>query len=165
VSLHRRPRSTKDVDSYIDGGDNILRIAQALQRFGAPPTVVRAAMSLGDDEFVFMGKPPLRVDLTRDIKGLPSFDEAYRRSVCLRWGTRTVRVVALDDLLTANRAAGRAVDRRDVGPDGQRKRSSAAPRADALRDRSARPDVISSERRNRVLTAASNHPDVVLDMG
>ena len=31
-----------------------------------------------------------------------------------------------------------------VGPDGQRKRSSAAP-ADALRDRAARPDVISSE--------------------
>jgi hypothetical protein len=42
-----------------------------------------------------------------------------------------------------------------VGPDGQRRRSSAASHADALRDSSARPDVFSSEPRNRVITAAS----------
>ncbi len=114
VSLHSRPRSTKDVDFWIDGGDNLERVARALTTFGAPVGVTDAVRNLGPDEFVFMGRSPLRVDLIRRIKGLPRFDQAFARSLQLRWGTRLVRVLSLDDLLAAKRAVGRPVDRRDV---------------------------------------------------
>ena len=42
VSLHSRPRSTKDIDFWIDGGENLARVADALSRFGAPPAIGRA---------------------------------------------------------------------------------------------------------------------------
>lgn len=57
---------------------------------------------------------PLRVDLIRSIKVLPSFDEALDRGVRLQWGTRTLPVLALDDYITSTREAGRAVDRSDL---------------------------------------------------
>lgn len=114
VSLHSRPRSTKDIDFWIDGGANLERVASALARFGAPSAIVNAVRSLGDDEFVFMGSPPLRIDLIRRIDGLPSFDEAFARSLEITWGSRPVRVISFDDLILAKRAAGRPRDRRDL---------------------------------------------------
>jgi predicted nucleotidyltransferase len=61
-----------------------------------------------------MGSPPLRVDLMRQIDGVRDFRSAFERSVTIRWGGLPVRVISLDDLISAKRAAGRAKDRRDL---------------------------------------------------
>src|SRR5215467_10853560 len=41
VGVHARPRTTKDLDVWLDGGrDNVVRACQALTAFGAPAAIV-----------------------------------------------------------------------------------------------------------------------------
>jgi hypothetical protein len=46
VSLHSKPRATKDIDLWIDGGENLARVARALDHFGAPARIGRSDHSL-----------------------------------------------------------------------------------------------------------------------
>jgi len=66
-----------------------------------------------DDEFVFFGMPPARVDLLRRIPGV-EFEEAWPRRREINWNGIPVHVIGLDDLLAAKRAAGRPRDLEDV---------------------------------------------------
>jgi predicted nucleotidyltransferase len=114
VSFHSRPRFTKDIDLWVAGdAENLARVHAALALFGAPPSVLRDLEALGPDEILYMGKPPMRVDILRTIPGV-EFDEAFDRRVETEWDGVPVRVIGLDDLLTAKRAAGREQDRLDV---------------------------------------------------
>ena len=114
VSVHTEPRFTKDLDVLIgvDPG-NLARVADALSQFGAPPDVVRDASTLGDDEFMFFGTPPARVDLLRTIPGV-DFADAWGRRVDVDWNGVPVHVIGRDDLIAAKRAAGRERDLRDL---------------------------------------------------
>lgn len=114
VSVHTEPRFTKDLDLLI-GVDpaNLERVATALSQFGAPPDVVRSAAALADDEFMFFGTPPARVDLLRTIPGV-EFLAAWHRRVDVDWEGVTVHVIGRDDLIAAKRAAGRERDLRDL---------------------------------------------------
>ena len=63
----------KDVllDLLIEGSDeNRGRAARALARYGAPPNVVDATRALAETEIVYLGRPPLRIDLLRTIDGV-----------------------------------------------------------------------------------------------
>jgi len=114
VSFHGRPRFTKDIDLWIAGdAENLTRVHAALTLFGAPPSVLQDLAALGPDEILYMGKPPVRVDLLRSIPGA-DFDEAFTRRVETEWDGVPVLVIALDDLIAAKRAAGREQDRLDV---------------------------------------------------
>lgn len=63
VSVHSEPRFTKGLDLLIGTADeNLQRAASALQLFGAPASIVAHARSLGPDEFLFFGVPPVRMD-------------------------------------------------------------------------------------------------------
>lgn len=114
VSVHTEPRFTKDLDLLI-GADpaNLSRVADALSVFGAPPDVVRDAAALADDEFMFFGSPPARVDLLRAIPGV-DFVAAWQRRVDVDWNGVVVHVIGRDDLIAAKRAAGRERDLRDL---------------------------------------------------
>ena len=82
-------------------------------RFGAPEDVVVAVQSMSDDDVVFMGQAPLRVDFLRSIDGVDStdlFDEAISANID---GAR-VKIISLDHLIVNKRAAGRAQDLLDV---------------------------------------------------
>ena len=115
VSFHGRPRSTKDIDLWLSGsGENLARAARALERFGAPADIARMVAALGPTDVVFMGAPPVRVDLLRTVDGLEDFEEAYRRRVEARWGEAVVSVIGLDDLIANKRAAGHAQDQIDT---------------------------------------------------
>jgi hypothetical protein len=47
VAFHGRPRATKDIDLLLLGSPaNLSRASEALQRFGAPPNVVRAVAEM-----------------------------------------------------------------------------------------------------------------------
>lgn len=114
VAVHARPRATKDLDLLLGGSpENLARAAVALERFGAPPNVVRAVRAMKDDEVVYLGQPPLRVDLLRAIDGLRT-EDVLARAVSVRLGAREVRVISLDDLIVNKRAADRPQDRLDV---------------------------------------------------
>src|SRR5579862_657675 len=71
VGYHGEPRFTKDLDILIGPSDaNLEAVAKAVMRFGAPAQIVDALRGLGPDEFVFMGNPPVRVDILRRIEGV-----------------------------------------------------------------------------------------------
>lgn len=110
VAYHGEPRATKDIDLWLSGEtDNVERAIRALARFGAPGYIVEALRLQGPDEFVFMGAPPLRVDLLRTIPGI-EFADAFTRRVDTEWHGVRVSILGMDDLLAAKRAAGRPQD-------------------------------------------------------
>lgn len=114
VSFHARPRSTKDIDLWIDAAPaNVARACAALSRFGAPEAIVQALRGGDADDIVWFGVPPTRVDLLRRIDGV-NFEPAYSRRVETEWDGVPVSVIGSSDLIAAKRAAGREQDLRDV---------------------------------------------------
>lgn len=114
VAFHARPRATKDLDIVLEGSpDNLGRAADALVRFGAPANVVAATRALAADEVVYLGQPPLRIDLLRTIDGVEA-DGLFRRATGAVLGGVPARVIGLDDLIANKRAVGRAQDVADA---------------------------------------------------
>lgn len=114
VGVHGRPSTTKDLDLWIDGGDNLERVAAALRRFGLPEAFAEAARRLGERDGLFFGSPPHRVDLLRGITAVP-FDRARERALLVDVGLDApIPVLGLDDLIASKRAAGRPQDLADL---------------------------------------------------
>lgn len=69
----------------------------------------RSHDELDDKDIVFFGTSPLRVDLLGSAAGV-DFAGVHRRAVETSFDGVPVRVMALDDLITNKRAAGRPRD-------------------------------------------------------
>lgn len=123
VGYYNRPRTTKDLDLWIDGSDdNRERLGKALASFGVPPGLIAQVRSMAPDEIVYFGKPPLRVDLIRSLAGL-DFDKAFEQRVEATWEGVTVNIVGKAELIASKRAAGRPQDRQDLrGLDGPKRK-------------------------------------------
>ena len=107
VGFHDRPRTTRDLDLLIDSSPpNVERATRALSAFGAPRSVLEAFRQAADDEVVWMGVPPVRIDLLRAADGI-EFGSCYRRRQRVRIGALEVSIIGLDDLIANKRAAGR----------------------------------------------------------
>lgn len=114
VAFHAGPRATKDIDLLLGGSpENLERAARALARYGAPPNVVEATRTLAESEVVYLGRPPLRIDLLRALDGIAVSDVLKNAVTGILEGT-PIRVIALDDLIANKRAAGRPQDLADV---------------------------------------------------
>ncbi len=110
VSFHARPRSTKDIDLWVDGApENLAACARALRAFGAPASLSDAVEKLGPTDVVYFGSPPVRVDVLRTIEGV-EFADAWARRVTDEWDGIPVAVISADDLLRNKRAVGRPQD-------------------------------------------------------
>jgi len=111
---HAEPRATKDLDVFLEGSKkNLERAARALASYGAPKNVVDATLNLAETEVVYLGRPPLRIDLLRAIDGVPAAD-VLRNAISATWDGTPIRVIGLDDLIANKRAAGRPQDLADV---------------------------------------------------
>jgi hypothetical protein len=114
VGIYAKPRATKDLDLLVSGeDDNLDRLAQALQAFGAPPEVVDGARTMGPTEVLYMGRPPLRIDLLRSADGVDT-EEVLHRATSLRLGKLSISLISLGDLIANKRASGRPQDLADV---------------------------------------------------
>jgi predicted nucleotidyltransferase len=126
-AYHAEPRATKDLDLLVRGSkDNLERAARALARFGAPAAIVQATQELAENEVVYLGRPPLRIDLLRTLDGVAP-EEVLRNAVPATWEGTPIRVICLDDLIANKRAAGRPQDLADVA------------KLERVRDRQRRP--------------------------
>ncbi len=115
VGLHGHSRATKDLDVWIgEDATNREAVLRALRAFGAPETAIRNLASASKDEFVFLGRPPQRIDLLQSIPGVDDFEGGYVRRACVRVERVDVNVIGFEDLLVAKRAAGRPQDLVDV---------------------------------------------------
>jgi predicted nucleotidyltransferase len=113
-AFHAEPRATKDLDIFLDGSrENLERAARALTLYGAPANVVEATRTLAESEVVYLGRPPLRVDLLRAMDGVTAAD-VLSNAISTSWDGTPVRVIALDDLIANKRAAARPQDLADV---------------------------------------------------
>jgi hypothetical protein len=113
VAFHARPRATKDIDILLRGTPrNLERASRALARFGAPANVVDAVKALGESDVVYLGQPPLRIDILRRIDGVD--DSVFDRAVSTTWNGTPVSVIGLDDLIANKRAAARPQDLLDA---------------------------------------------------
>jgi len=114
VGFHDRPRTTKDLDLFLDADrENMRRACDALRMFGVPESIVVDLEAATPEEIVWLGVPPLRVDFLQAMKGA-SFGDAWDRRVVAEWDGVSVNIVSLDDLIEAKRAAGRPQDLVDM---------------------------------------------------
>ena len=114
VAFHARPRSTKDIDLWLDHApSNLLAAASALRDFGAPDATASSLLRCSVDEIVWFGVPPARVDLLLQIPGV-EFQPAYDRRVTGSWGSIEIQVICAADLITAKKASGRPQDLADA---------------------------------------------------
>ncbi len=114
VGYHAKPRATKDLDVLVSArGDNLERVASALASFGAPQNVVVAARTMAPADVVYLGIPPVRIDLLRSADGIDA-EEAIARAELVPLGDLVIPLLALDDLIANKRAAGRPQDLADV---------------------------------------------------
>ena len=114
VAHHSKPRATKDLDLLVSGSrENLSKVAEALDRFGAPAGVVQAARQMGPTDIVYMGIEPVRVDVLRSADGIDT-EEVIARAETLTLDDLCVPVIALEDLIANKRASGRARDLADV---------------------------------------------------
>jgi hypothetical protein len=114
VSYHGRPRATKDLDLLVSGlDDNLVRLAHALTAFGAPANVVEGARQLAPTDVVYMGTPPVRVDLLRTADGIDT-EAAIGRAELASIDDLSIPILAFEDLIANKRAAGRPQDLADA---------------------------------------------------
>jgi predicted nucleotidyltransferase len=114
VGFHSEPRFTKDLDLLIGTDpENLARVVDAVRTFGAPPTILEQLATLDEDEFLFLGTPPARVDFLRTIPGV-DFPAAMSRAVRVNWDGVPASILSRDDLIASKRAAGRERDLRDL---------------------------------------------------
>jgi hypothetical protein len=123
VGYHDRPRTTKDLDLLLDPApENIHRACRALLEFGAHNDIAAHLEAAVEDEVVWMGHPPIRVDFLKDAPGV-SFPDAWTRRVATTWSGVPVTVISRDDLIRSKRASGREqdlIDARSLERIGQR---------------------------------------------
>lgn len=110
MAFYGRPRATKDIDLLLEGStENLQRTSVALTRFGAPEKVVAAITTMTSDDVVFMGHPPLRVDMLLSISGVPT-NAILENAVSAQIDGIELQVISLPHLITNKRAAGRPQD-------------------------------------------------------
>lgn len=114
VAFHGRPRATKDIDIVLRGdAENLGRAAAALDAFGAAPHIVRSLRGMAENEIVYMGQPPMRVDFLRAIAGVET-DVLFENAVEAELDGVPVRIIGLDELISNKRAVGRPRDLEDA---------------------------------------------------
>lgn len=114
VSYHDRPRYTKDLDLWIDSShENLRKVYRALASFGAPSRVLRDLEQIKPDEVLWMGNPPVRVDILQTVAGV-EYRAAYQRRSEVEWHGVPVSIIGRADLIASKKAAGRPQDMLDA---------------------------------------------------
>lgn len=116
VILRGYSRSTGDMDIWVNKTEeNLKSLQSAASDFGLPVSAIpkEKFFSSRFDVFSF-GKPPYAIEILTALKGLSSFMEVYASSTKETVGELQVRVIHLNHLLEAKKAAGRYKDLNDI---------------------------------------------------
>ena len=114
VGIYGASRYTQDIDVWVGiSKDNAKRIIRALQRFGFNHGEANDELFLEPGNIVRMGFPPLRIEISNQIDGV-NFSDCQKRMQAFTISGIDIPVIALEDLLTNKRAAGRDKDLIDV---------------------------------------------------
>ena len=110
VAFHGYVRVTKDLDIlFRNSEDNILRLRQALNRFGFPADSIEDVAFSEEGKIIRMGVSPVIIQLINAVSGL-TFDEIWKNKVTDEYGSVKVFYISLKDLLVNKKASGRPQD-------------------------------------------------------
>lgn len=116
VVLHGYTRTTGDLDIWVNkNSENYHKLIQAFLDFGMPVFDMTPQNFLENellDVFTF-GVPPVCIELITNLKGL-TFEDAFQNAITKNVDNLPVRMLSLEDLLIAKRAAGRPKDQDDI---------------------------------------------------
>ena len=114
VALHGYPRSTSDMDIWIERSrDNAERLIACLQEFGFDSPALTLELFTASDSIVQMGITPVRIDVVTSIDGV-NFAHCQSRALTHLISNMPIRVISLDDLKANKRASGRPKDIDDL---------------------------------------------------
>lgn len=109
-------RSTGYMDIWVNKTEvNYHKLQSAIIEFGLPAKAIQKDQFFSDEFDVFsFGKPPFAIEIMTAVKGL-DFVKTYQSSTIERIDNRIdVRIIHLNQLLEAKRAAGRNKDLNDI---------------------------------------------------
>jgi predicted nucleotidyltransferase len=116
VILHGYSRTTGDLDIWVNKEKgNYRKLAKAFKEFKMPVFDMTEDNFLKNAElnvFTF-GRPPRSIDIMTDVKGL-NFGETFKTSQIIDIENLKVRLIHLNQLLLAKKAAGRYKDLDDI---------------------------------------------------
>lgn len=114
VAKYGEPRYTKDLDIWIDNSElNASRVYRALKKFGAPIGSISENFFTFEDQFLKIGKEPLRVDIICGMEKL-SFKDAWKDKVKGIIFGEKVYYISLKHLIKLKKHAGRPQDLVDI---------------------------------------------------
>lgn len=114
LALHGVPRFTNDADLWLrDSAENLERVRAALTAFGAPPETMTALTEAKELDVVWMGHPPARIDLMKNVPA-GDFTAAWSRRTVFQLGPLDVLCVSRADLIALKHASGRPQDLLDA---------------------------------------------------
>ena len=114
VAYHGHPRSTGDIDFYVEVSDeNAQKLEAVLVEFGFGGLGLSCTDFLQPGIVVQLGYPPNRIDLLTAISGV-SFAEAWEKRVETQFEGVTMRFVDKSTLLANKAATGRPKDLADL---------------------------------------------------
>jgi hypothetical protein len=108
-------RSTGDIDIWVNKTiENFEKLQKAILHFGLPISAVKVAEFFSDDFDVFsFGKPPYAIEIMTAVKGL-DFNSTFLNATIEQINDTSVRIIHLQHLITAKKAAGRNKDLNDI---------------------------------------------------
>ena len=116
VVLHGHARVTGDMDIWVGcTEDNYKKLAKAFEQFHMPVfdmTLERFLNVSANDVFSF-GRNPVAIDVMTVVKGL-NFEDAYKLSTIFDDDGLFIRVLHINHLIEAKKAAGRLKDLDDI---------------------------------------------------
>jgi len=116
VILHGHTRTTGDLDIWVEKSEsNYDLLVQAFNEFGLSLFDMTKSNFLSNpqlDVFTF-GRPPVSIDIITSIKGCV-FDQVFNNSLIIEIEGIEIRLIRLNDLLVAKKAANRPKDNDDI---------------------------------------------------
>ena len=114
MSFHTRPRSTGDIDFFVQAGrKNAQKLVKVLTEFGFGGAGLKEDDFLNPETVVQLGFEPNRIDILASISGI-KFAKAYKAKVRGEFGKHRAWFISFDDLLRNKRALKRKKDEADA---------------------------------------------------
>lgn len=116
VIIHGYNRTTGDMDIWVRKTlDNYTKLVAAFQEFKMPVFDMSEINFLNNQEMdVFsFGRPPVSIDIMTAVKGV-DFEESFSQAILAEVDEITVRVIHINQLVQAKKAASRFKDLDDL---------------------------------------------------
>lgn len=115
VIIRGYSRSTGDIDIWVNKTEgNYNKLQKAIKAFGLPDIAIKKEEFFSNDFDVFaFGKPPYAIEIMTAVKGL-DFMSTFNNSTIEQINETPVRIIHLQNLIVAKKAAGRSKDLNDI---------------------------------------------------